>query len=44
MGLIDYAMDAFRFKETFFYKENSNLQDEYNSLIKLTSEYPSNNQ
>lgn len=44
MGLIDYAMDAFRFKETYFYKENSDLQDKYNALIKLTAEYPNNSE
>lgn len=42
MGLIDNAIDAFRFKDTIFYKENSDLQDKYNALTKLKEEYPSN--
>ena len=44
MGLKDYAVDAFRFKDTIFYKENSDLQDKYDALIKLASEYPNNNE
>lgn len=42
MGLIDNAIDAFRFKDTIFYKENSDLQDKYDALIKLREEYPNN--
>ena len=42
MGLIDNAIDAFRFKDTIFYKENSDLQDKYNALKKLNEEYPNN--
>ncbi len=42
MGLIDSAIDAFRFKDTFFYKENSDLQSKYDALKKLNEEYPNN--
>ena len=39
MGLIDSAIDAFRFKDTVFYKENSDLQNKYEALKKLNEEY-----
>ncbi len=42
MGLIDSAIDAFRFKDTVFYKENSDLQKKYDALNKLNEEYPNN--
>ena len=42
MGLIDKAIDAFRFKDTIFYKEDSDLQDKYDALFKLNKEYPNN--
>ena len=42
MGLIDNAMEALRFKDTIFYKEDSDLQDKYNALKKLNEEYPNN--
>lgn len=42
MGLIDNALDAFRFKDTIFYKEDSDLQDKYDVLFKLNKEYPNN--
>ena len=42
MGLIDSAIDAFRFKDTVFYKENSDLQNKYDALKKLNDEYPNN--
>lgn len=42
MGLIDNAISAFRFKDTIFYKENSDLQDRYTALKKLNEEYPNN--
>lgn len=42
MGLIDSALDAFRFKETVFYKEDSDLKLKYDALYKLNNEYPSN--
>ena len=42
MGLIDSAIDAFRFKETVFYKESSDLQNKYDALKKLNDEYPNN--
>ena len=41
-NVIDSAVDAFRFKDTVFYKENSDLQDKYNALRKLNDEYPNN--
>lgn len=42
MGIMDCAIDAFRFKDTIFYKENSDLQDKYNTLKRLNEEYPKN--
>ena len=42
MGLINTAIDAFRFKDTIIYKENSDLQDKYDALKKLNREYPNN--
>ena len=42
MGLINTAIDAFRFKDTIIYKENSDLQDKYDALKKLNEEYPNN--
>ena len=42
MGLIGSAIDAFRFKDTVFYKENSDLQNRYDALKKLNDEYPNN--
>ena len=42
MGLIDSAIEAFRFKDTIFYKENSDLQNKYDALKKLNDEYPNN--
>ena len=42
VGLIDSAIDAFRFKDTVFYKENSDLQNKYDALKKLNEEYPNN--
>ena len=42
MGLLDNAIDAFRFKDTIFYKSNSDLQDKYDALNKLKEEYPNN--
>ena len=42
MGLIDSAIEAFRNKDTIFYKEDSELQDRYDALIRLNDEYPNN--
>lgn len=42
MGLIDNVIDAFRFKDTIFYKEDSDLQDRYDALLKLNKEFPNN--
>ena len=36
MGLIDLVTDAFRFKETVFYKETSDLKDRYNALKNIS--------
>lgn len=41
-NVIDSAVDAFRFKDTVFYKENSDLQNKYDALKKLNDEYPNN--
>ena len=40
--IIDNIVDAFRFKDTVFYKDNSDLQDRYNALKLLVKEYPNN--
>ena len=42
MGLINDAIDAFRFKDTVFYKEDSDLQNKYDALNKLIEEFPNN--
>ena len=42
MGLINDIKDAFRFKDTVFLKESSDLQDRYDALNKLAKEYPDN--
>ena len=42
MAIIEYINDALRFKDTVFFKENSDLQDRYEALTKLNSEYPKN--
>ena len=34
-NVIDSAIDAFRFKDTVFYKENSDFQNRYDALNKL---------
>ena len=39
---MDSVIDSFRFKGTIFYKENSDLQDRYNALVKLNKELPNN--
>ncbi len=44
MGLMDTVIDIFRFKDTIFYKENSDLQNRYDALKKLNEEYPNNNE
>ncbi len=41
-NIIDNTIDAFRFKDTIFYKENSDLQERYDALKKLNNEYPNN--
>ena len=42
MGIIDSALDALRLKDTIFYKDDSDLQDKYEALQKLNTEYPNN--
>ncbi len=46
MALLDNIVrsitNTFRFKETIFCKENSDLQDRYDALQKLNNEYPNN--
>ena len=42
MGFLNDAIDALRFKDTIFYKEDSDLQDKYDALIRLDKEYPNN--
>lgn len=42
MGIIDNMIDSLRFKDTIFYKENSDLQEKYDSLKKLNNEFPNN--
>ncbi len=45
IGIIDdviATVDALKFKDTVFYKEDSDLQNQYNALKKLNEEYPNN--
>jgi len=42
VGIINDVRDALRFKETIFYKEDSDLQLKYDALNRLNSEYPNN--
>lgn len=42
MDLVEMALNAFRFKDTIFYKETSDLEQKYNALKKLNEEYPNN--
>ena len=42
MRLLNSFREAFGFKDTIFYKENSDLQDRYNALKRLKEEYPNN--
>ncbi len=44
MKLIDNAIDAFRLKDTIFYKESSDLQSKYDALKKLNEEFKTNNE
>lgn len=41
-NVIDLASDAFRFKDTVIYKKNSDLQNRYDTLVKLNIDYPNN--
>ena len=42
MGIINDVFEAFRFKDTVFYKEESDLQEKYDALKKIDEEYPNN--
>ena len=42
MGLVNMTYESIRFKDTVFYKENSDLQDKYDALNRLNEEYPNN--
>ena len=42
MGVLDNLVNNLNFTETIFYKENSDLQDQYDALLKLNKEYPNN--
>ena len=42
VGLVDSVIDACRFKDTVFYKDNSDLYNKYNALKKLNEEFPNN--
>ncbi len=42
MDIINKAIDAFRFKDTVFYKTDSDLQERFNALEKLNKEFPNN--
>lgn len=42
MGLVNSLVEALRFKDTIFYKEESDLNEKYNALKLLSEEYPNN--
>ena len=42
MGIISNLLNVYRFKDTIFSKENSDLQDKYDALKKLLQKYPNN--
>ena len=42
MGLLESVITATRFKDTVFYKENSDLQARYDALKRLVAEFPNN--
>ena len=44
MRFFDRINEAFRFKDTIFLKETSDLQDRYDALNKLKEEYPNNDE
>lgn len=43
MGIVNDIFNSFRFKDTIFYKSNSDLQERFVALTKLNKEYPNNN-
>ena len=43
MNILESVRDALVFKDTIFYKENSDLQDKYDALLRLNKEDPNNN-
>ena len=42
MGIVNDIFDSLRFKDTIFYKSNSDLQERFDALTKLNKEYPQN--
>lgn len=42
VGIVSDLINNLRFKDTVMYKNSSELQDKYNTLIKLQKEYPNN--
>ena len=42
MSIIDSMVEAFRTKDTIFFKEDNELNEKYNALNKLFNEYPQN--
>lgn len=43
MGIVNDIFNSFRFKDTIFYKSDSDLQERFVALTKLNKEYPNNN-
>lgn len=43
MGIVNDIFNSFRFKDTIFYKSDSDLQERFDALTKLNKEYPNNN-
>ena len=44
MGLLDDVANVFRFRDTIFYKETSDLEDKCKALKRLNEEYPNNDE
>lgn len=43
MGIVNDIFNSFRFKNTIFYKSDSDLQERFDALTKFNKEYPNNN-
>lgn len=43
MGIVNDIFNSFRFKDTIFYKSDSDLQERFDALTKFNKEYPNNN-